>query len=273
MRSWSGLGPQRLGPRRLSPRRRLLVGVVALAVLVVAVVVAVRALVPGDEVRAVPQDRPGPVVLIPGYGGGSSGMRVLAERLRSEGRQTELVRLPEDGRGDLREQARTVDRYVTDALRGGAPSVDLVGHSAGGVVARLWAREHEGAGKARRIITLGSPHHGAELATAGSALGVACPAACRQLVPGSSLLRSLGDEAPGRPALMSLWTAQDETVTPPDSSRLNGDAVNVELQRVCPGARTGHGQLPSDPMVVGIVLRALGTGPFESPKACGALSS
>ncbi|KAB2348595.1 alpha/beta fold hydrolase [Actinomadura rudentiformis] len=257
----------------LSPRRRVLVGGVVLAVLAVAVVMGVRAVLPGADDREVAQDRPGPVLLIPGYGGGVGGMRILAERLRQEGRQAELVQLPGDGRGDLREQARTVDRYVADALRGGAPSVDLVGHSAGGVVARLWAQEHGGAGKARRMVTLGSPHHGAELATAGSALGVACPAACQQLVPGSSLLRRLGDDAPERPALMSVWTTRDETVTPPTSSRLNGDAVNVELQSICPSARTDHSQLPSDPQVVGIVLRALGTGPFEAPKSCGPLNS
>ncbi|MFG1997642.1 esterase/lipase family protein [Spirillospora sp. NPDC048911] len=256
----------------LSPRRRLLAGGVAVTLLVVAAVVAVRVLLPDGDDRPVAQDRPGTVVLIPGYGGGSDGLRVLAGRLRREGRKAELVTLPGDGRGDLREQARTVDRYVADALSGGAPSVDLVAHSAGGVVARLWAREYGGAGKARRIITLGSPHHGAELASAGSAFAVACPTACRQLVPGSSLLRGLGDEAPERPPLMSVWTMQDDTVTPPDSSRLN-DALNVRLQDVCPDARTGHGQLPSDPRVVGIVLRALGAGPFETPKACGPLSS
>ncbi|MEU5876323.1 alpha/beta fold hydrolase [Spirillospora sp. NPDC047279] len=261
----------------LSPRRRLLVGGVALAVLVAAVAAGSRVLLSGDgEGGEVAQDRPGTVVLVPGYGGGTSGVRALAERLRLTGRQAVVVELPGDGTGDLREQARTVDRYVTDALDRGAPSVDVVGHSAGGVVARLWAREHGGAGKARRVVTLGSPHHGTELASAGSALvpGV-CPTACRQLVPGSSLLRGLGDDAPRRPAVLTLWTTVDETVTPPDSARLNGDAINVVLQDVCAGARTGHAQLPSDPRVGGIVLRALSAAPLSPPTAsdCTTLSS
>jgi triacylglycerol lipase len=45
-------------------------------------------------------------------------------------------------------------------------------------------------------------------------------------------------------------------VQPPDSARLPG-AVNVPLQSICPGVSIGHGQLPTAPLVVGIVLRTL----------------
>lgn len=210
-------------------------------------------------------DRPGPVLLVPGYGGGTGGLRVLADRVRAAGGRATVVELPGDGTGDLRVQARALDRAVTDALRAGAPSVDVIGYSAGGVTARLWAHDHDGRHKARRIITLGSPHHGAEIATAGEAFAPgACPLACQQLVPGSALLAALGGRAPERPAWMSIWTTVDETVTPPDSARLDG-AVNVPLQSVCPDARTGHGDLPTDPLVTGLVLRALGPAPLRPP--------
>jgi hypothetical protein len=127
--------------------------------------------------------------------------------------------------------------------------------------------DFHGTHKARRIITLGAPHRGAEIASAGEAFAPgACPPACRQLVPGSAMLSRLGGQVTDRPAWMSIWTTLDETVTPPDSARLDG-AVNVPLQAICPAARIGHGDLPTDPLVTGIVLRALGPAPLRPPTA------
>src|SRR5262249_55187980 len=92
-----------------------------------------------------------------------------------------------------------------------------------------------------------------------------CLAACQQLVPGSSLLTDL-DRAPVPAGLswLSLWTADDETVTPPDSARLAG-ATNVQLQSVCPDEVVRHGELPTDPLVTGIVLRAIAPDPLVPP--------
>jgi hypothetical protein len=67
-------------------------------------------------------------------------------------------------------------------------------------------------------------------------------------------------------AWMSIWTTDDKTVDPPDSARLAG-AVNVIAQSVCPGATISHGQLPTDPLITGIVLRAIGAGPLTTPTA------
>ena len=218
---------------------------------------------------AAPQDRPGPVLLVPGYGGGTDSLRQLAARLEAAGRQARVVPAVGDGTGDLRVQADALDQEIDRALEAGAPSVDLVGYSAGGVVVRLWVAQHDGEHKARRIVTLGAPHHGSEVATTAAALfPSSCPAACQALSRDSELLVSLnrGDETPDGPRWTSLYTAADSIVTPPDSARLDG-AVNVALQEVCTGARVEHGELPTDPLPVGLVLRALGPGLDAAPPA------
>jgi len=259
----------------LSPRRRLLVAAVALLVAAGAVAAGV-AVSAGGSARAVtgypPQDRPGPVLLVPGYGGQTGSLSVLAARIRSTGRTATVVHLPGNGTGDLNADASVLNAAVTQALDGGAPSVDVIGYSAGGVVALLWARHDDGPAKARRVITLGSPYHGAQIAAGATGfVPGACPVACQQLVPGSSLLRGLdATPVPQRPRWMSLWTTDDQVVTPPGSARLAG-AINVPIQSVCPDERISHGQLPTNPVVTAIVLQAIGTGPIRrpTPADCG----
>jgi triacylglycerol lipase len=262
------------------PRRRLVLGVsavVAILVLVAAVLTGVRALGPdagsGGSVLAlnVQQDQPGPVLLVPGYGGGTENFGPLQNALEAAGRVVRVVELPGNGEGDMRKQAQVLATAVDDVLRStGAGSVDIVGYSAGGVVARLWAQDLGGSARARRIMTLGSPHHGTELAALAQQFAPSqCPAACAQLVPGSDLLKGLNkDETPSGPAYIALWTTADQTVTPPDSGRLDG-ATDIELQSVCGDSTVSHGALPQDSLVIGLVLSELSASPVSAPSAAG----
>lgn len=252
----------------MSPIRRrgglaLILAVAALTALGAGLLLP-RALPP----EAAPQDRPGPVLLVPGYGGGAGPLEVLAEALRRAGRTATVVQLPDGGTGDLRAAADAVDDAADMVLAGSpAPSVDVVGYSAGGVVARLWAQDS--GDRVRRVVTLGAPHHGTTVAALGAALAPrSCPVACRQLVPGSPLLEQLNadDETPEGPGWLSVWTEQDQVVTPPESARLDG-AVNVALQQLCPGVQVTHGQLPTLPLVHGLVLDALSPEPLGVPDA------
>ncbi|HYT09273.1 MAG TPA: alpha/beta fold hydrolase, partial [Mycobacteriales bacterium] len=149
-----------------SARRRLVLVVVAAALAGVLVAVALVLTRGGDRpLVAAPQDRPGPVLLVPGYGGSTPSLEALARRLRAAGKDAQVVHLPGNGTGDLRDQAAVLNAAVHAALkRTRAPSVDIVGYSAGGVVARLWVEDDGGRSFARRVITLGSPHHGSGLA-------------------------------------------------------------------------------------------------------------
>ena len=225
--------------------------------------------------EAVP-GRPGAVLLVPGYGGSTAALDVMAARIRQAGRTAAVVPLAGNGTGDLMVQARVLDGYVNGALSAGSGPVTVIGYSAGGVVAWLWDVNYGGTDRVGRIITLGSPLHGAQLAALGAAVdpGV-CPVACQQLVPGSALLTQLQQTpARSRPPWLSLWSTDDQVVRPPDSARLAG-AVNVPLQSVCPGAVIAHGQLPATPLVIGIVLRALASTHATAPTAsdCAALES
>ncbi len=252
----------------LSPqRRRLVLGVVVLAGLLVLALVAtlvVRDLTRGGPVA---QDRPGPVLLVPGYGGRTASLDPLVAVLRAEGREVTVVSLLGDGTGDLDAQAGHLADVADDVLRtSGAPSVDVVGYSAGGVVVRLWVRDHGGDVQARRVLTLGSPQHGTRVAALGAEVAGGCPTACEQLLPDSALLRRLnaGDETPEGPAWATVRSSSDQVVTPTGSAALDG-ALNVLLQDLCPSATTAHDELPADPLVAATVRSTLGAGPPSAP--------
>jgi triacylglycerol lipase len=156
---------------------------------------------------------------------------------------------------------------VNQALNAGSGPVTVIGYSAGGVVTWLWDVDYRTTSRVRRVITLGSPLHGASLAALGTAFDPSeCPVACQQLAPGSSLLTALQRAPVRRPPWLSLWTTGDQIVQPPDSARLPG-AINVPLQSVCAGISVGHGQLPTSALVTGIVLRALGAASLADPGA------
>ncbi|MFP5283833.1 MAG: esterase/lipase family protein [Actinomycetes bacterium] len=252
----------------LSPqRRRAVLGAGGLALLLMVVLtglVAVRTR--GGGSAPVPQDVPGPVLLVPGYGGNLSSLAPLAEALRSAGRTPVLVAPVGNGTGDLRVQAAHLGEVAEEAVGTGAPSVDVVGFSAGGVVARLWVREYKGGGIARRVLTLGSPHHGTGQAELGAGLAGGCPVGCQQLMRDSDLLRRLnaGDETPVGPAWATVRTTADQVVTPVDSAALEG-ALNLVVQDLCPGSTAAHGDLTRHPVVLAALGSVLGSGPPAAP--------
>ena len=184
--------------RPCSSRWRVVVGVIALT--------ALR----GRLVTPVDQSSAGPVLLVPGYGGSAASLQGLATRLREAGRDVTVVDLPDRAQGDLTTQADALGATAAQVrARTRAPSVDVVGYSAGGVVARLWTTEGGGAGQVRRLVMLGSPLHGTDVARLGTLVSGTCPTACQQLAPDSAVLSRLDATAlpPGVLGL-SLWTHQ-----------------------------------------------------------------
>jgi triacylglycerol lipase len=213
------------------------------------------------------QSRPGPVIVVPGYGGTASDLDPLVEQLRRDGRTVVAFQPTQGATGDLRVQARRLADLADRTMeKADADSVDVVGYSAGGVIARLFVRDEGGASVVRRVLTLGSPHHGTEVAAIAQDVAGGCPAACEQLATGSDLMRRLnaGDETPAGPLWITVRTDDDRTVTPSDSAELDG-ALNIDVQQVCAGSTTSHGELPGDPVVLATLRSALGVDTPAAP--------
>lgn len=251
----------------LSPQRRRLVVVCAALGLVVVLAIAGAVFVRSTRSEPVDQGRPGPVLLVAGYGGRVESLDPLVRDLQALGRTAIVVQPVGGNTGDLQLEAEHLGRVAEQVLDDtGAPSVDVVGYSAGGVVARLWVKEHGGATRTRRVLTLGSPQHGTSQASLGLELAGGCAAACEQLVPDSDLLRRLnaGDETPDGPLWATVRTNADQVVTPVDSAALAG-ALNVVVQDVCPRSTVAHGGLPTDPVVRESLITVLGDGYPAAP--------
>lgn len=218
-----------------------------------------------------------PVVLVGGYASSPASLQALARSLRADGfRHVYIFTVPSSGIADVRWSASELGRFV-DAVRErtGAARVDVVAHSAGGVVSRTWAQGQGGAAVVERIITIASPHHGVRLLGSRLANAVADSAAGRwllgpsthQLLAGSRVVTQLheqwGDLAPSQ--LVSIYVdGYDGLLSPLDTAVVAG-AGNVRLLH--PGrsvrqARLGHYTLHrrSDAVYEAVRVALLGAG-------------
>jgi len=269
MRSFSSL-------TALSPRRRLLIGGLASLVAVATAVSLGFAFLGHQGPARAPRSRVVPVLLVPGYGGTPSSLNTMAAQLRGAGRQVTVVGLPDDGTGEIGASAAVLGAAVAKTMAAdGADHVDLVGYSAGGLVVRAFLALPGEASHARHVVLLGSPNHGALLASLATLLGSqVCSGACPELAPDSAFLQRLNGtrEVLAGPDFTSIWTAGDRIVVPPSSAVLNG-ARNIRLQDICASASIDHGGLVRDPLPLTLVSHALaGNLPAQlGPSDCATL--
>lgn len=141
------------------------------------------------------------------------------------------VRLPFFGFGDLRKAARHLEKEIDRLLRECADEayedrVDIIAHSAGGLVARYYIRRLGGDRKVHSLVTLGTPHYG----TYTSAL-FPLNTVARQTLPGSAFLKDLNDGPDTQEPIhyTCLNSPTDGVVIPAWSARLRG-ARNVEVK-------------------------------------------
>ena len=193
-----------------------------------------------------------PLLLVHGYCCNRGLWWWLRRALRAHGHAVTTVDLGGPF-ADIDRFAEVLDARI-DALLAetGAAEVVLVTHSMGGLVARaLLARR--GAGRIARLLTLATPHHG----TVTARLGLGRNA--RQMEPTSPWLARLDALAPPPIDVLSVWSAGDEVVVPPVSSRLR-------FGREVVFGRLGHVAMVVSPAVRDLLLAELagtvtGAGP------------
>jgi len=187
-------------------------------------------------------------------------------------------RLP-GGVAPVAESAAELAAFVEEvAARTGAPRVDLVGHSQGGLMPRHYLKFLGGAARVHHLVGLAPPNHGtsvvglARLPGAPELLAAGLGRSVADQVVGSEFLRALnagGDTVPGVRYTV-IATRYDEVVTPYTSAFLDGPRVtNITLQRLCgPAQASEHLAVPFDPAVLRHVLNALDPA-HARPATCG----
>jgi triacylglycerol esterase/lipase EstA (alpha/beta hydrolase family) len=151
---------------------------------------------------------------------------LFKRRLVADGFRAHEVVLPYALFGDIRIAARRLAEKVDATLAGDrADQVDLVCHSAGGLVARYYVNYLDGDRKVRHLVTLGTPHHGTYFSYL---LQLPFLDIARQTRPGSHLLREISGAPPPHVRVTSIWSPADGVVLPPESAVLPG-ARNVKV--------------------------------------------
>jgi len=191
-----------------------------------------------------------PVVLIHGWGANRASMGVLQAGLVMAGFDRVYAAELGPARG-LHAQAEALAGYVDRVARAcalGRHSLDLVAHSVGGLIARLYLQS-SGAARVDRCITLATPHAGSLSPTWGPS------GLLPQLRPDSAFIQELNDPARRASGVRysSLWAERDLAVLPPDSAAyLEGDAVCIQ--------GVGHLGILVHPAAIGQVVARLAAG-------------
>lgn len=152
----------------------------------------------------------------------------------------------------------------------GAPTVDLVGHSEGGNLSRLYIKTEGGMGKVHRYVSLAGVNMGPPTASglftmmrqipgAMEIFAAGCPA-CGQLLD-SDYFTSLNNPTATYPGIdyTPIASTTDEVVTPYELALLpEADNVhNLTIQSKCPADKVGHIGITYDRTAVAWTLNAL----------------
>lgn len=196
-----------------------------------------------------------PVILLHGYNHNRAATWPLMAWLRRKG--WAAFTLDHAGVDTIEGRAHRLKRRV-EVIRQitGAPRVDLVGHSMGGLVARYYVEQLDGASAVGRLITLGTPHRGTGMAIFGRGEVAA------QLLPASPVITTLAQSLDGaREVQYTAIAGTLDTLVFPLSAALLGPPHD---DRVLDGL--GHNTLLVHGAAFNAVRDALSRGEVAAPQ-------
>jgi pimeloyl-ACP methyl ester carboxylesterase len=154
------------------------------------------------------QAGPRPIIVIHGYAMNRANFVPLAYRLARVGLGP-IIGFEYWTLGRVAAGARQLAWFVEQVqARTGAPQVDIIGHSMGGVVGRYFVQLLGGDGAVANLITLGSPHIGTDV----SEFGVGHPT--RELVVGSTLVQRLTAAPPPQDTRVTMIFSHADALVP-----------------------------------------------------------
>jgi len=232
-------------------------------------------------------DHPRPVVLVHGLGATmSANWSFHAPRLRDAGycvfaltygvdpRTTWLPYAP-GGVLPMERSAPELAAFVDRVFAAtGASEVDLVGHSEGTVMPRVYLERLGGAAEVKRFIALTPLWRGTEVGGFAmlrdllGPLGLSDPVinlvaglcgSCPQFLRGSPFLNDLNADGEAIPGVehTNIVTRYDALVVPYTSGIMRDGGTNIVLQQVCPADLSEHATVAFDPVVTQLFLNAL----------------
>ena len=155
-----------------------------------------------------------PVLLVHGYGCSRAAWWWLRRRLEAAGWSVATLSL-EPVYTSIEHYVDPLARRIDEVLaQTGAERLLLVGHSMGGLVARRYLQRF-GNARVAKLVTLGTPHHGSQLARIGAGENA------RQMRPHGDWLRALANPAPLLDTVV-IYSPHDNFVMPQANLELPG---------------------------------------------------
>lgn len=179
-----------------------------------------------DPLREIQSDKNNkPVILVHGYFMSRACFILLYLRMRQTGKRTIFTINLRPRTAAIEELAHQLSEKIEEVLvLTKSDKVDIIGHSMGGIVARYYIEQMNGAKKVNKLITLGSPHNGTKMAVFG--IG----ANARELRTNSEFMKGLNATASGGEVkYYSLWSNLDNLVIPQESSILKEPGVSIKF--------------------------------------------